>query len=303
MRVLVAVDGSDGSFAAIRQIAPLLSQDRDEVALYCHPPAVRVNAAKVNDEVLAGVRDSLAGAIFAEACKLLPPAIAAKAQTLVGEHDPRQGVLLAAEKWLADLIVVGARGLSTLERLLLGSVSRAVVHSSTIPVWVARAKGGTAAPRVLLASESPQTAAGPAAMLARFQWPATAKFSIVSVIPSIFAGRVPDWLQKQARSPDVEEMVQAWVKDHDNSLASTRSTMETFARTLPSPLADANVVVGEGEPANVILSTAANEGSKLIVLGTRTKWSLGAAIFGSTAEAVLNHAECSVLVVPHRDSP
>ena len=46
-----------------------------------------------------------------------------------------------AESWGADLIVLGARGLGAWERLLLGSVSHAVVQYAKCSVEIVRARG------------------------------------------------------------------------------------------------------------------------------------------------------------------
>jgi nucleotide-binding universal stress UspA family protein len=47
-----------------------------------------------------------------------------------------RAILDAADEFDATLVVVGARGHSTVESLLLGSVSAAIVHHSTRPVLV-----------------------------------------------------------------------------------------------------------------------------------------------------------------------
>ncbi|MFZ8822770.1 MAG: universal stress protein [Desulfurococcales archaeon] len=47
-------------------------------------------------------------------------------------------IVKAAEENKADLIVVGSSGLSTLRRLILGSVSRKVINKSKIPVLVVK---------------------------------------------------------------------------------------------------------------------------------------------------------------------
>jgi nucleotide-binding universal stress UspA family protein len=303
MRVFIAVDGSEGSFEAIRQVAPLLRPDRDQLALFCRPPQVRVGGNQT-DEVLAKAREALAGAIFAEADKHLPAQWSAKRETIVGHHDPRHGIVVAAEQWEAELIVMGARGLSMFERLLLGSVSRAVVHASKVPVWIARPRSQAGqARRVLLACENAQWVARPAELLGKLSWPAGSRFTLLTICTSMFAGRVPDWLQQQARSPDVEELVQNWVREHDAEVQGSLTQLQQATRRFPVPLDQAQSVVLEGEPGHLILQQIAAEQDDLVVIGAYRKRTLATAIFGSTSEAVLNHAGCSVLVVPHPETP
>ena len=50
----------------------------------------------------------------------------------------RRRTLAEAERWAADILVVGSRGHGTLAAALLGSVSNEVVDRSWIPVLVAR---------------------------------------------------------------------------------------------------------------------------------------------------------------------
>ncbi|MCE7934060.1 MAG: universal stress protein [Chlorobi bacterium CHB2] len=66
------------------------------------------------------------------------------ASAVVGYEDPKQMILQEAEGWGADCIFMGARGLNPIDRLLLGSVSRAVVPRAHCSVEVVR-KRATAA--------------------------------------------------------------------------------------------------------------------------------------------------------------
>ena len=59
-----------------------------------------------------------------------------RTSTRVVEGTP--GEVLVAESADADVLVVGARGHSKIERLTLGSVSTYCVHHSTVPVAVVR---------------------------------------------------------------------------------------------------------------------------------------------------------------------
>ncbi len=58
--------------------------------------------------------------------------------TNVLEGDPKKVLMQEAEKWQADCIFVGAKGLSALERFLLGSVSAAVAARAQCSVEVVR---------------------------------------------------------------------------------------------------------------------------------------------------------------------
>jgi len=56
----------------------------------------------------------------------------------IGQADPAEMILDAAERENADLIVVGTRGQGPIGRLLGGSVSTRVVHHADRPVLVVR---------------------------------------------------------------------------------------------------------------------------------------------------------------------
>jgi nucleotide-binding universal stress UspA family protein len=62
------------------------------------------------------------------------------ATSLIKVEEPKRLLLSEAERWDADCVFVGARGLSRLKRLLLGSVSMAVVTRAQCSVEVVRAK-------------------------------------------------------------------------------------------------------------------------------------------------------------------
>ena len=76
-----------------------------------------------------------------------------RAKTLKG--DPKIAILDEAEHWGADLIVVGTHGYNALERLWLGSVSRAVASHAKCSVEIARLRKAQGADgkamRILLA--------------------------------------------------------------------------------------------------------------------------------------------------------
>jgi len=52
------------------------------------------------------------------------------------EGDPADSVLMEAQEWGADYIVLGSHGHGGLYHLFLGSVSQGVVHKATCPVLI-----------------------------------------------------------------------------------------------------------------------------------------------------------------------
>jgi len=305
MRVLFAIDGSVHSLEAVGQIGLLLTPGRDEVAFYCSPPEFHLQANNISSDVIAHARQGLADSIFNEARTRLPTLLQDRVHRIVGTRDPRSGIVAAAEQWPADLMVVGARGLGRFDRLLLGSVSRAVVHAAKIPVWVARSKPPVPHEkrRILVACENPETGRPAVDLLARFSWPPKSTACALTVIASQFGGRVPDWLLEQARSPEAEHAVQLWIKEHDAELRVNSARLSELIKSLPFGFPTCQPLVAEGDPAGEILKAAAEQQADLIVVGVHRQGFLSSLVPGSTSEAVLNHAECSVLTVPHRELP
>ena len=79
---------------------------------------------------------------------------------------------------------------------------------------------------------------------------------------------------------------------------------ETAARDLPAfsrseEFAGLEVedVIARGEPAAEIVRAAEERGAGLIVISSHGRTGLGRILFGSTAESVVRHARCPVLVV------
>jgi len=59
-----------------------------------------------------------------------------QAETRVALGDPSHEILAAAARYGADLIVLGSHGAGALERVLIGSVARAVMRGASSPVFV-----------------------------------------------------------------------------------------------------------------------------------------------------------------------
>lgn len=146
MRILIGVDGSQYSDAAVDEIARRGWPAGSEILVvhaYEMPlaptPEVWVLPPDYYEQLDRAVRTQSDAIVEAAAEKLragLGAAFEIKSKAIPG--SPKRVILDEAESWKPDLIVVGSHGYPTWERLLLGSVSQAVVAHAKCSVEVVR---------------------------------------------------------------------------------------------------------------------------------------------------------------------
>jgi nucleotide-binding universal stress UspA family protein len=155
MKVLLAIDGSPHSDAAVAQVArrPWPPGTEVKILTVIHPtipifpdPAFALFAAHVEQ---AEELRRLAPMLMGTACEQIrrgAPNVTAILSVVDGV--PKDMIVQEAREWGADLIVVGSHGYGSVRSMLLGSVARAVLTDAPCSVLVARAK------RVAHAAES-----------------------------------------------------------------------------------------------------------------------------------------------------
>ena len=146
MRILMAIDGSPCSEAAINEVAARPWPANSEVRIisaFQIPLNPAPEAWTLQPECYAEMERAereQAQKVVDLACGKLRKAIGESAtvnsQVLPG--PPQSVILEEAERWKADLIVVGSHGYGTWHRLILGSVSQAVVLHANCSVEVVR---------------------------------------------------------------------------------------------------------------------------------------------------------------------
>jgi nucleotide-binding universal stress UspA family protein len=307
MKVLVGVDGSSNSFAAVEFVGRLLSPEHDELIIFFAAPAISFEDERLDPAVEERARTTFSRAILDAALERLPSGWAQRAQLRDVVGQASTALLAAADEVGAELVAVGFRGTSSLmEHFMLGSVSRTVVHSATSPVLVV--KGGSQAEgttesaaarhlRILVAYDGTDPGESMAALLSRFHWPADTEGFVLSVVRPMFLADLPDWVTNQPRDPDVAAMAAAWEKEHAANLAGARQEAEQFRRKLPSCFASGRLLVEEGRPAEQIVAVARRHGVDLVVMGSHGGGAVKRLLLGSTSEQVLASAPCSALIV------
>ncbi|MBL8320461.1 MAG: universal stress protein [Burkholderiaceae bacterium] len=140
MKVLIPVDGSVNSNAALDFItsrAACLGARPELRLLNVQFPIPPRAARAAGRELVRSFHQTEARAVLDPAQKCLADAgLTAKTQYVVG--NPAEVVSRTATQGHADLVVMGSRGQTALKGLLFGSVTQAVLASSTAPLLVLR---------------------------------------------------------------------------------------------------------------------------------------------------------------------
>ncbi|MBM2802896.1 MAG: nhaX [Deltaproteobacteria bacterium] len=148
MRILLAIDGSEQSEAAVDEIARQhFPADSEVRVISVVEPAyfpVTISGEGVNmsiyEEIEKTARERARAAVEKAAAKLRADEESCQVNvtTEVISGSPKGVILEQAEAFGADLIVVGSHGYGMLERFLLGSVSQAVALHARCSVLIVR---------------------------------------------------------------------------------------------------------------------------------------------------------------------
>ena len=140
--ILVPVDGSETSYAAVAQAAELAKAFGGKItvvqvlALDPYIAAEYISATQTND-LIERARTSVLKTLEEAAAKFSDLGIPVEAKLLEGQVVHRE-IIKEAETSKADMIVIGSHGRTGLKRLFLGSVAQSVLGEAHIPVLVVR---------------------------------------------------------------------------------------------------------------------------------------------------------------------
>jgi nucleotide-binding universal stress UspA family protein len=143
MKLLIAIDGSDFSRAALQSVIarPWPPDTEVKVLHVVEPPSLLMGREMGGydpefEMVWKALRES-AKEMVAKAAEKLRSAKFSVSTELV-EGDPKSQIIDIANNWRADMIVLGSHGRTGLSRFLMGSVSQAVVRHAHCSVEIIR---------------------------------------------------------------------------------------------------------------------------------------------------------------------
>lgn len=287
LKVLIAVDGSGGARSAVEDCAK---------RLWPAGTSFRILTVIENIEIMP-VSDAVTAALTAQPTEMV--------SRFVGEFEERHAdcdtssevlhgyakeqILDAAKRWNADLIVVGSRGHNVAARVLLGSVSRDVLHAADCSVRVVRHSviEDEVADAVIVATDRRESAKVMLNHLLSRGWAPGTTFICVNVLAPL---------------PPVGVTSQSYIEFAGRHSPEMRASSEQVAQECADRL---NAKFGQcatsysldGDPAQRIVEFAEEKEANLIAIGTHNRGLLERLFLGSVSAAVVSNSHCSVEVV------
>jgi nucleotide-binding universal stress UspA family protein len=285
MRILFATDGSKEALAAAQLLASLPLEVEDSLTLLAVVPQDDEREA---EHTLAEPRPGEDEAALASAREIMCYS-AATLRSEVRHGSAAQEILRAAAEHPTDLLVVGACGLSSVARFMLGSVAERVARHASCPVLVVRPLSGVLREVILGVDDSPCSARA-AEWFRRFPLPPDCEVRLSTVLPLL-----DTWFRSHVTvgPPLAEHVTTLAERERDEAQRRLRSLAASFA---PAGKRTATEI-RSGDPSLGLLQVAEEEGADLIVVGSHGQSAIERFLLGSVSERVLRHAHCSVLIV------
>jgi nucleotide-binding universal stress UspA family protein len=278
-RILCPIDFDEHSGRAVARAQDLAARHGAELRLLHvlprRPESLLMPTPAVADEAERTARLHLDGL-----ARLIRDA-GVRCDVAIVHGDPALHILQAARDGGADLIVMATHGRKGVPRVVLGSVTEAVLHATPCPLLTIppRAPGvGGGFSRILCAVDfAPSSAATFAHALAMVQ-DSFGELTVLNVIDPAFSTSAPD-----------------------TARASAEAALANLHRRLPAAVATWCVVheaVRFGDTASEVLKAATEDEAQLIVVGAHARRPAVAAMVGSCADRIVRESSCAVLAVP-----
>lgn len=277
-KILVAYDGSPSARNALAIASQMARENKSWIKVIAVLPSYQGDLELIG---VKNIRETMEGPgreMLAEAQRIAD-AGDFHILTNLEQGEPFERIVHVAEDENCDLIVMGRKGLSPLERELMGSVTARVIGHTNRDVLVVPDGARLAWDRLLLASDgagSNDNATSKALALAGDYGSQLTALAVVYTNDEFLAlaHEVIDGLVEKSLVR-LDELVQ-------------RAAAGGVALT---PL------VKEGEAHEVIVRQAKEQKADLIIMGSHGRKGFSRLLMGSVTERTIGYAECPVLVV------
>lgn len=276
-KILVAYDGSESARNALTQACRIAREDKSWIKVLAVLPAYEGDLELFG---VSNIKDTIQGPgekLLAEAQGIADAEDVHILKNLE-QGEPYDRIVQVAGEENCDLIVMGRRGRSHIERELIGGVTARVIGHTGKDVLVIPDSAAVSWDRILLASDgSPYSESAEQTALAL----AKERNSSLNAVSVVYTND-----EFYALAPSA---VQGLIEQADQRLAEIVRHGEAAGVTV-------NTFVKEGEPYEAITSLAAELGASLIVMGSHGRKGFTRLLMGVVTEHVVGIAHCPVLV-------
>ncbi len=289
MKIVIAVDGSSASDAALQEVKGRPWPKGSEFSvLTAVDPFFFVRAPLLLEEATKSAKQGLEEDAAGLREKGWP------VTTGVLLDNPRRAIPNLATEWKADLIVLGSHGRGAFTRLMIGSTAQAVLRHAPCSVEIVRSPRGDRAGRsvhgvrILIPTDGSEYAVLAVNQVAQRPWPEGAIFKVVAcpeypVLVGEYPFYPPEQLAELAKASEAQAKAAA-----EQGAAVLRTTGHEVKTEVTEPRDSAS---------RTILSSADLWQADLIVMGSHGRRGFDRLVMGSVSESVAMHAPCSVEVV------
>ncbi len=191
-----------------------------------------------------------------------------------------------AEAKKADMIVMGRKSKSGLQRLMMGSVTAKVIGHAPCNILVVPDKASVEYKKILVATDGSKYSETAAAQAVTIAKQCGGSLIVISVVPSESESPL-DIVRLEMRKDIIADKE---LKASECSIKNVREVSEKHGVTVEG-------LIMSGSPYEAIVSVAKEKDVDLIVVGSHGKTGLDRLIMGSVAERVIMLSPCAVLVV------
>jgi nucleotide-binding universal stress UspA family protein len=283
LRVLVATDGSRHARAAIATTVHFPWPEQTRVRVM----SARRARADYRRSVLLMALDRGAEKAAENARRTLSrrwPDV----ETAILDETPVAGILAEAERFQADVIVVGWRGHGAVRRLLMGSVSRGVVRGATCAVLVVRRSQRVRT--IVIGVDGSDAATRALAFVGRLIPPHGGRVMLVTAVELATP-------PSRGRVPGAATIAREVKRQNTTRVRAATRVLTRAAADLTRVGWRSRTMLAHGEPLRDLLSAVAASRAQLLVVGARGTSGVRYLLLGSVAEGALNQSPVGVLVL------
>lgn len=284
MKILLAVDGSDHSYEAVRAITHLSRADSLAVlhVLDVPKPAYPNMIPEVSRELYRDLETTMKadGERLLERVRSLLPLDSGPITTQLVVGSPSEVIAATTESSGTDLVVMGARGLGAIKERFLGSVSHRVLTTAPCAKFIVN-RPMTTLNRVLLALQGEDDAESAVRFLALKPFRRPIDLSLLTVLPPTH----PPWPVGQDSVRQLERQALQAAQDFLDDIAARLQGLGYQPK-------GAGVL---GRPAVTILEQATQRQADLILMGSHGRSGLTRFVMGSVSHALLHQSDVPIL--------